>query len=305
MCHGPRALSARHGTDGSPLRTGIDLHVHSRFSDGRYSPARLADLAAAANLRGFALTDHDGLGGLDEAARAARGKGLRLVPGVELSCRCQQHDLHLLGWFVDAHSVPLRRALFRLAEARRRRLHAMIQALQEQGIPLDEEEVLERNDGPVTGRPHLAAALVAAGRARSVQDAFQRWLNPGRPGFIRLDRLPASRAIELIRGSGGVSGIAHPGLQVPDAIVLRLAAQGLDAIEVDHPSHDPRQRRHYRALARRLDLTPAAGSDFHGDRQRHARLGAERLSDAGQAALEARRPGGTIRSEDPVQCDPD
>ncbi len=268
---------------------GADLHAHSRFSDGLEAPAAVVAQAAAAGLAALALTDHDNLGGLEEAAAAAARHRLRLIPGVEISCRAGRQDVHLLGWFVDPGHGPLQAALARLQGARERRLAAMLKALGAAGAPVSEAEVRAATDGRAPGRPHVAAALVAAGHARSMQDAFDRWLKPRRAGFVPLERLTAEEAIARVRAAGGVVGLAHPGLGVDDPIIESLAAQGLAALEADHPAHTASQRRHYAALARRLGLVATAGSDFHGDRDRHGTLGEHRTPAEALAALQARR----------------
>jgi len=247
-------------------------------------------LAAGAGLAAVALTDHDTLAGLGPAAAAAAGHGLRLIPGVEISCVCQGRDIHLLGWFVDPDHAGLCHALERLAAARERRLEAMLKALALAGAPVAAGEVWRQANHHVPGRPHVATALVAAGHAASVQDAFDRWIGQGREGFVALERISAREAVALVRGAGGVAGLAHPGLARAGRTLSMLAREGLAAVECHHPGHDASQRRQWHAAARRLGLVATAGSDFHGHSQRHGLLGSETLDAGALAALEARRP---------------
>ncbi|MFQ5767887.1 MAG: PHP domain-containing protein [Acidobacteriota bacterium] len=266
-----------------------DLHAHSSHSDGLLAPAEVVRQAAATGLHALALTDHDGTAGIDEAVSAGGTLGLKIIPGVEISCRHLNTDIHLLGWFIDPSHAGLRKRLAGLVQARENRLARMLEALGQGGAVI-EEAAVRRAAGPlVIGRPHIARALVEAGHARSVQDAFDRWLKQGQAGFVPLQRIPAAEAVATVKAAGGVAGIAHAGLGVPDSIIRDLTACGLAGLEVHHPAHRPKQRQHYLGLARHLGLVPTAGSDFHGDDEGHAPLGTERLPALGLAQLEARR----------------
>jgi 3',5'-nucleoside bisphosphate phosphatase len=274
---------------GPPRPGGADLHLHSHLSDGVHPPRAVMERSAAAGLSTVALTDHDSTEGLATANDAARRLGLRLIPGIELSCAHEGHGgLHLLAWFIDPGHAGLGARLDRLLEARRERFGLILEALGRAGVHLDPDATRARAGGRAIGRPHIAAALVAAGFARHPQDAFDRWLKVGRPGFVRLERLAAAEAIDTVHAAGGVTGLAHPGLGVTDDVIEALARLGLAALEVDHPAHAAETRRHYRALAERLGLVATGGSDFH-DEERGEAVGSERVTDATLAALEARR----------------
>jgi predicted metal-dependent phosphoesterase TrpH len=266
-----------------------DLHMHSLFSDGLHSPGEVMAMAASSGLAAVALTDHDTMDGLEAAQTSAREHGLRLIPGIEISSCQGSQEIHLLAWHFDPDHGGLRQALDSLAAARQRRLDAMLKALAAAGAPVLHQAVLDRSGGHVPGRPHMAAALVAAGHATSVQDAFDRWIGKNCPGFVPLERLSAQRAITLVKAAGGVTGLAHPGLARAGKVIPQLARLGLDALECDHPAHDSGRRRQFHQTAARFDLVPTAGSDFHGDSQRHGQEGSERLSADTLQALEARR----------------
>lgn len=253
------------------------------------------DLAAGAGLSAVALTDHDTVGGCTEAAAAAASLGLRFIPGVEISSHCDGRDVHLLAWFIDPAHAGLGQALARLAGARERRLQAMLKALALAGAPVTETAVREEAGGHVPGRPHVAAALVAAGHATSVQSAFDRWIGQRRPGFMALERIPAEEAITVVRAAGGVAGLAHPGLAQAGRALPALAKAGLTAVECDHPGHDAGQRRHWREAAQSLGLVATSGSDFHGSSGRHGFIGSESLDDTTLATLESRRSARPIR----------
>lgn len=267
-----------------------DLHLHTLSSDGLHTPAEVMDMAAAAGLRAVALTDHDTIDGLQAALPAARRHGLRLIPGMEISSRQGSQEIHLLAWHFDPAHRGLRQAMEGLEDARRVRLDAMLEALATAGAPVPRQAVRDQAGGHVPGRPHVAAALIAEGHATSVQDAFDRWIGTGCRGFVPLQRLPAERAIILIKAAGGVTGLAHPGVARAARAIPELVRLGLDALECDHPAHDAGRRRQMHQTAARYGLVPTAGSDFHGDSQRHGQVGSERLTAATLEALEARRP---------------
>lgn len=267
-----------------------DLHMHSLFSDGKHSPVQVMEMAASSGLAAVALTDHDTMDGLATALPAARRLGVRLIPGMEISSRQGSQELHLLAWHFDPDHGGLRQAMDSLASARRRRLEAMLKALTAAGAPILQQAVLDQSGGHVPGRPHMAAALVAAGHATSVQDAFDRWIGKNCPGFVPLERLSAQRAITLVKAAGGVTGLAHPGLARAGRAIPELVRLGLDALECDHPAHDAGRRRQFHQTASRYNLVPTAGSDFHGDSQRHGQVGSERIREDTLKALEDKRP---------------
>ncbi|MFQ5719449.1 MAG: PHP domain-containing protein [Acidobacteriota bacterium] len=284
---------------------GFDLHMHSHHSDGLRGPADLAARVAAAGLEGFALTDHDTAAGLGAAAAAAGEAGLRFVPGIEISSAHDGSDLHLLGWFIDPAHVPLQQALVGMADARERRLEQMLAALSRAGAAITDADVRRHATGAVVGRPHMAAALVDAGLATTVQDAFDRWLNRGRPGFVALERIQATEAIALIRAAGGITAVAHPGLGVEDTTIRQLAAAGLAAVEADHPRHSPGRRAHYHHLAASLDLLTTGGSDSHGRPRESAGPGSDRTPAAVVDRLAARRDGPAASSRAAPRRAPD
>lgn len=270
----------------------IDLHSHSTASDGVFPPAQVADLAAAAGLAVWALTDHDSVAGIPEAAGAAGRHGLRLVPGIELSTFIDRREIHVLGHFLDPGSRAIREFEDLLAEKRRVRMGEIIEKLAAVGVAVLPEDIEKYAGGKILGRPHVARALVEHGHASSVKEAFDRWLGDGKPAFVPRFRLEAKDAIALIRGAGGVATVAHPGLsRVERGDLQRMAEWGLGGVEVSHPEQNPSVRDKYRKLCGELDLVPTAGSDFHGEAVAPGRrFGDCSMSEAELAALEARRP---------------
>jgi len=242
----------------------IDLHTHSTVSDGSDPPGSIPVLAAAAGCSAVALTDHDRLDGIDDARSAAAAAGVEFVAGCELSCEVDHGTMHVLVYFVEPGDGPLQDELVRLQEARDRRNEVMCERL-----GLDHDDLLREAGGIGAGRPHAAALLVRDGRASTIQDAFDRWLAKGRPGYVEKERLTPARAVELARASGGIPVLAHPmTLDLPAATlesrVRELAALGLGGVEAIYSRYSPTTREALATLARRAGLAVTGGSDHHG-----------------------------------------
>jgi hypothetical protein len=286
----------------------IDLHTHSTVSDGSERPGRVVELAAAAGCSAVALTDHDSLAGLDEAGRVAAELGIRLVPGCEVSCRKPapprgaprlEGAVHVLVYFVEAGDGPLQRELVKLRGDRAVRNRELAARLEELGTGVTYEDVVaEAGDEAGVGRPHFARALVKAGAAEDIDDAFDRWLADGRPGYVPKARLDPPDVARLAHESGGVAVLAHPlstGLPLRhlERLVSDLAEGGLDGIEAVYASYTPDQRASLRRMATRTGLVATGGSDFHGSFKPGLLVGSGRgdlsVPDEMLAALEARR----------------
>ena len=248
----------------------IDLHTHSRVSDGTASPRELVHAAAAAGLDVVAITDHDTTAGWGEAAEAAAEVGIGLVRGIEISTRYRGAGVHLLAYLPDADDPALQAELGRIVAGRRGRVPAMLERLRQLGIPATEEALAEVSGGnEVTGRPHIADLLVHLGVVATRDQAFAQYLSDGGPAFI--DRYAADlvEMIGLVRSARGVSVVAHPwgrGSEhvLDEAGFVALKQAGLSGIEVDHLDHDPCARDRLREIARRLDLVVTGASDHHG-----------------------------------------
>ncbi|MEP9383867.1 PHP domain-containing protein [Nocardioides sp. KR10-350] len=248
----------------------IDLHTHSRVSDGTDSPAELVRKAHAAGLDVVALTDHDTSDGWDEAVAAARETGLELVRGMEISTKHDGHGVHLLAYLPDPAYPPLVEELGRILGGRDGRLPRMVERLQELGIDITVADVLAGSaEAAASGRPHVADALVRKGVVRNRDEAFERYLSAGRPAYVGRYATPLETMIRIVAEAGGVTVIAHPwgrsGRERPDAEELaRLVDVGLTGIEVDHQDHTPETREKLRAIAHELDLVATGSSDYHG-----------------------------------------
>ncbi|MFS8639481.1 MAG: PHP domain-containing protein [Symbiobacteriaceae bacterium] len=251
--------------------TGADLHTHTTASDGTVTPEERVRMAREAGLAAVGVTDHDTLDGLPAARRAAAEAGLELVPGVELSAEVEvggrRVDVHVLGYWVDEGDAPLMELLAERRRARERRLARILARLESGcGIVLDEARVRAIAGRGAVGRPHVARALVEQGVVSTVAEAFERFLAPGRPGYVPREPLPPARAFAAIREAGGVPVLAHPGL-MPSAAWQLLPAwkdQGLLGIEVRHSQHTEAQVETFLRWAEDLGLVPTGGSDCHG-----------------------------------------
>jgi predicted metal-dependent phosphoesterase TrpH len=255
----------------------IDLHTHSAVSDGTDSPAELIATAAAAGLDVVALTDHDTTAGW-AAASAARPPGLTIVPGMELSCRYFSSDeppiaVHLLAYLFDPLHPAFAAERVRLREERLSRGERIVDGLVADGYPVDWGQIVERSEGGVVGRPHIARALVEAGVVESVDHAFATLLHHRSPYYATKADTDVLDGIRLVRAAGGVPVFAHGlatkrGRVVGDDAIAAMTAAGLLGLEVDHPDHTPDQRAYLRALAEGLGLLWTGSSDYHGTNKR-------------------------------------
>ncbi|MPZ71841.1 MAG: PHP domain-containing protein [Nitriliruptorales bacterium] len=251
---------------------GIDLHTHSRCSDGTTTPTQTVVLAAQAGLAGLALTDHDTMQGWAEAAGAAARLGIRFVPGIELSTELCGRSVHVLGYYVDPTYPPLVAECDRLRNERLRRAEVMLDKLRDLGIDIPLANVLRRAGGAPIGRPHVAAELVDAGRVPDLDTAFDEYLGDGAVAYVPKHALAPEDGAALIAAAGGVAVLAHPGVSTRDAAVDlalldRLVAAGLRGVEADHAAHDDDARWFWRRAAAERDLRVTGGSDFHGTRK--------------------------------------
>jgi hypothetical protein len=270
----------------------IDLHLHTTASDGVLPPADLVARALAAGITTLSVTDHDTTRGLDAARAAAEALGVTFVTGIEITAVASGRDVHVLGYFFDPSSTVLVEFLARQQVDRVRRVREMAGRLAALGAPIDPDPVIAEalEGGRSVGRPHVAAALLAAGHVRSQAEAFTRFLEHGGPAFVSRRGAAPEDVIAMIMNAGGVASLAHPGLAGIDPLIPGLAAAGLQALEARHSDHDAPTEARYRALAAELDLAVSGGSDFHDDTgSRQGALGSVALPAADFAALAARR----------------
>jgi len=257
----------------------IDLHLHSTASDGVYAPAKVVEMAAARGLAAVALTDHDTVAGLPEAAQAAARAGIEFVPGIEFAADYPRGTMHILGFgFESAHS-GLRSLLNGIVVARDERNRAILDRLAVLGIRIELADLTTRHPSAVIGRPHIAQAIVRCGAASTFQEAFNRFLGRGGAAHVERANPSAEQIIATVRGAGGVAVLAHPSqlrcasrLEL-ETVLHRLKAVGLAGVEVIHPDHRSDQTSDYMELAARLGLGMTGGSDFHAFPSDATRIG--------------------------------
>jgi hypothetical protein len=237
-----------------------DLHLHTTYSDGSYTPAQLVDLARRSGLSAIAITDHDTFAAI-AAARQVAGASVEVIAGVEITTEFRGKELHLLAYFFDLENVPLRAALDHLQKERIGRFHEMIERLGGLGIHFKPEEMAR---APSLGRRHLAEMLVQAKKASSVREAFQRWLGDHGRANVPKVRLPIADALALVRAAGGVASWAHPNYDCTRESLLELKRLGLAAIEAEYPAFRASRAKELRQLAGELGLAISGGSDCHG-----------------------------------------
>jgi predicted metal-dependent phosphoesterase TrpH len=256
----------------------IDLHTHTVYSDGTFTPAESVKLALERELTVLSISDHDSTEGLAEAFEAADGTGLEIVPGVEFSTVRDGHGMHVLAYWAEA-DADFQEELGRLRDDRFWRGQQMVKRLNELGHPISFDRVQEIARGKNIVRPHIAQALVEAGVVETVEDAFtDDLIKDGGRAYVEKHALDPVDAIALIKRAGGVAVVAHPGLQreglgVPDEVLGEMIGGGLDGIECDHPDHEPGMSERYRDVAKRNDLVVTGSSDCHGTRYDPVRLG--------------------------------
>jgi hypothetical protein len=267
----------------------VDLHVHTTASDGAWTPEEVVLGAAAGRLDVIAVADHDTTVGVPVAARAAEGTPVRVIPAIELSTTRQGRELHILGYFIDLNAPPLRRHQERARTARLARMETMIGKLREAGVEVEMAAVLAAAGGDlgVVGRPHLAAALVGAGYAGSIGEAFDLYIGDGLPAFEPTALLDPVAGVSLAAEAGGIPVWAHPPGDLVDALLPELVRAGLRGLETYRPQSLPQQVKRLEGVARSAGLFTTGGSDWHS-LERNEPLGAFYLeSDRVSAFLRA------------------
>jgi 3',5'-nucleoside bisphosphate phosphatase len=241
-----------------------DLHLHTNFSDGTYTPEELVAQAAKNNLAAIALTDHDTVEGCERAAIACKAAEIEFIPGAELTAEQNDNEIHILGYFLDTYNKKLLEEIAKFQAVRQQRIHEMVARLNALNVPLKVEDVIALANCCSPGRPHVARALVKAGFVGSLDEAFERFLKRHRPAFVPKAKISSQVAIELIHQANGLAVMAHPGLNRTDEVIPDLVDAGLDGIECFHTKHSTAVSEHYLEIADKYNLLVTGGSDCHG-----------------------------------------
>lgn len=262
-----------------------DLHVHSTASDGTLTPSELVELAALNGVRLIALADHDTVAGLAEATEAGLNLNVTVIPALELSAAAGDRSVHILGYFIDIENVALLSELELLRAGRLRRASGIVSALQDAGLEISMERVLALAAGGSVGRTHVARALVEAGHADTVSDAFERFVGRGKPFYRPKDLRTPSDVVRLIRAAGGLAVLAHPGVSGTEGLIDELVAHGLAGIEAYHVDHTDAQRSHFARMATDRGLLVTGGTDYHSPDAPHPGIGAVLLPEGAITAF--------------------
>ena len=271
------------------MRT-ADLHLHTRYSDGTFTPEELASRAANAGLSAIALTDHDTVEGCGEMAAHCRQRGIEFISGTELTAECNGSEVHVLGYWLDASSPSLNRELAQFQSVRHDRIHEMVRKLNQAGVPLEASQVFTLANCHSPGRPHVARALVEHKLVNDYDAAFEKYLKKGRAAWVPKARMDISKAVELIHGAGGVAVLAHPGLYKNDGLIPRAAGAGIDGLECWHTKHTASTADHYLQFATEYNLVATGGSDCHGMAKGTPLIGTLRIPYAQVEQLKTRLP---------------
>ncbi len=263
----------------------IDLHTHSTASDGTYTPSQLVEAACRRGLLALALTDHDTVGGQQEALQRGAELGLRVIPGVELAADFEGAEVHVLGYGFDPNSPAIREILHDLSAARDCRNRQMAERITQLGCPIDYDALCIRFSGSVIGRPHFAQVMAEQGFVSDVSGAFDLYLHPGGPAYISRQLYTIPKAAAAIRRAGGLTVLAHP-LQYhfDNGTLHRFLQTGRQAdicgLEVYYTGYTAEQRDFLRRLAHTYGFLQTGGSDFHGSGKPGIQLGDGFVPDA-------------------------
>lgn len=241
-----------------------DLHLHTLFSDGTYTPEQLVAQASRLGFSAVALTDHDTVEGCFRTALACQAAGLEFFPGTELTAEQEGHEIHILGYCFDTEDERLLGEIQKFQTVRQNRIREMVARLNLLDVPLEADAVFALANCRSPGRPHVARALVKAGLCDDLDEAFDRFLKKNRPAWVPKFKMSATHAIELIHQAGGVAVMAHPGLNRTDEVIPAMVEAGLDGLECFHTKHSSSTSTHYLNMAEYYGLLVTGGSDCHG-----------------------------------------
>lgn len=244
----------------------FDLHVHTSFSDGKFTPEEVVNKAFSKGLNGIAITDHDSIDGVYFASKQGdKYKNFYVIPGIEFGTISNNEEVHILGYFIDYTNKELIDVTQKLRSARIERANKILNKLYEMNIIIDFKDVLKYSSSNNIGRPHIAKALVNKNYVKSVEEAFDLYLSRGKPAYFERFHLSLDETINLIHSVGGFCVLAHPGLLKDKSIIDDAIYKGIDGIECIHSKHTKLETQIYTNIAKTNHLIITGGSDFHGD----------------------------------------
>ncbi|MBU5426596.1 PHP domain-containing protein [Tissierella pigra] len=244
----------------------FDLHIHTNHSDGLYSPNEVVDLAIEKNLKGIAITDHDTVTGIEIALEyGKKHNDFIIIPGIEFSCIFEDEEVHILGYFIDYKNKELIDLTNTLRKSRWNRGIDMIKKVNELGMTLTLEDVMEFSGKGYIGRPHIARAMIKKGYISNVSEGFDKFLDRGKPAYVDRYKISVGEIISLIKNIGGISILAHPGLLKNKEIIDYCISLDINGLECIHSKHSEEDTNLLMNIAKRNNLIITGGSDFHGD----------------------------------------
>lgn len=247
-----------------------DLHIHTKFSDGTFTPEMVVERAHQLGLSCIAITDHDEVLAIEPAIKCANKLNIEIIPGVELATEIDNYEIHILGYCIDWQAEWFRDKLKQICTVRKKRALAIIEKLRAFGINLDSEDVMRQASAGAVGRLHIALSLKKRGYVHSTQEAFDKYLANDGPCYVKKFHLTPKEAINMITRLKGLAVLAHPYCIGNDQLIAQFRQSGLKGIEVYYPEYDKATVRHYQSLAEKYGLLVTGGSDCHG-------LGKERV----------------------------
>ncbi|MBI4707018.1 MAG: PHP domain-containing protein [Candidatus Omnitrophica bacterium] len=255
-----------------------DLHLHTIFSDGTYTPEQLVSKAKSKGLSAIAAVDHDTVSGIQPCIEAGKGCGIEVIPGIELSAEYNGLEVHILGYFFDYKSDALIEKVEFLRKNRIERIYKIVDKLKEMGVNLDPESVFSIAKGGTVGRLHVARAMVKHGVVGSVYEAFQKYIGDKRAAFVLGFKFSPRQAVELIKNSGGIPVLAHPYSLNNDGLIPEFVEAGIMGLEVHYPEHSQSMVNFYLELAKKYNLLVTGGSDCHGEAKPREMIGSIKIS---------------------------
>lgn len=244
----------------------INLHIHTNYSDGLYSPKQVLDLAKEFGIGTLAITDHDNLGGYRNAVNYAKQLNIDIIPGVEISTFYKKREVHILAYNIDVNNLKLNKLLKSIYNSRFSRARKIVQKLQEKGIVLDFSKIVESaGENNYLGRPHISRALISEGYCKNKFETFDKYLGDDCFAYVPKSAPSIKAVLKIIRQAGGISVLAHPFSLRNDKYVSKIINYGIDGLEVFYAKCNEDLVYHYNEIAKVNSLIRTGGSDFHGE----------------------------------------
>lgn len=261
----------------SPAEKLVDLHLHTNFSDGTYTPQELVLKSIKCGLSAIAITDHDTVSAIIPAMEAAKEKNLEVLAGIEFSSEYETKEVHILGYLIDYQNSALLERFDFLKKSRIERVYKIIDKLKGMGVILNPEAVFEVAKGGTVGRLHIARAMLKEGLISSLAEAFGKYIGDKCPAYVLGFKFSVKEAIELIKKSGGIPVLAHPYTLDNDELILQFIEYGLMGLEIYYPEHSQSMVNFYLKLAQKHHLLVTGGSDCHGVAKPEVKLGSMKI----------------------------